>query len=206
MRRLAAAAVCLIGLLALPAGCNRATDTAKTDDQPPPGPPPQDDDGLAARLTQTGQFGRYSLSLPPDYAAVPMQDRPQLELAAWSAKAADGRPVGVVSAAVFSDPKLVADAGKGMRQTLVNYSAGVTDSSGCKITARGPTRTNTAGGLDVTRFAFEGTGPDGTPMKGVTFGAIDGDRVVTAVAAGFGDAAAEQARLFEDVADSLRKK
>ena len=43
-------------------------------------------------------------------------------------------------------------------------------------------------------------------MKGVTFGAIDGDRVVTAVAAGFGDAAAEQARLFEAVADSLRQK
>jgi hypothetical protein len=163
---------------------------------------------LVNELKQKAEVGGYQISLPQQLTPVqtPVELPPHIQMGAWVAKTAGGEPAGIVSLGVFSDAQMLGEANKNMRQTLVNFSAGVADTSGIKITSRGPTETGLVNGLRFTRFAFSGTTPNRADMRGLVYGAVDENRVVAIVGMGFGTTAEVESKRLESVIATTKKR
>ena len=74
-----------------------------------------------------------------------------------------------------------------------------------KITTRGPTESGQVNGVEFSRFAFTAMAPNQTATQGLAYGAIDGQRVVTVIAMGFGGVANDEIKLLESVIATLKK-
>jgi hypothetical protein len=172
--------------------------------QPPS--PWQPDPGRADELTQTVTFDKYQMSLPKGYAADPPKSAGSMKVFSWKGPAPADLPPPVLIATVTADKKLVEEAKKNMRQTLVNYSAGTTTSSGIKIAKRGPTETGSLAGIEFSRFTWSGTTAAGVAVSGLAYGGIDEPNAVILLAINFGPNTAGADRLSEAAIATLRRQ
>jgi hypothetical protein len=166
------------------------------------------DPALVNELNQKGVVGAYQISLPQRFTPVqvPVDLPPDNQSATWVAKSASGEPAAIVLLAVHSDANMLGNATKNMRQSLVNFSAGVADTAEIRIDTRGPTETGLVNGLRFTRFAFSGAAPNQDNMRGVVYGVVDGDFLVILIGMGFGAAAEAEIEWLESMAATTRRR
>jgi hypothetical protein len=143
-------------------------------------PPP----GAADRLTQIATFGNYQISLPQDFIAEPAKTVGNLQVYCWTVPSAEHKPTTLLIA-LSTDERLLAEARANMRQALINFSAGATDSRGIRITSRENTQTGSIGGLVFSGFDWFGKATVGT-RTGYVYGGLDGNQVVAIL--GYADA------------------
>lgn len=166
------------------------------------------DPKLVDQLKRTGEIGAYGLSLPHEFTAleVPRGLPGNMKMASWKGPARPDAAPGSLIVALLPDDKAVAEASKNMRQFLVNFSAGVTDSGGTKIVTRGPTESGTLGGIGFSRFGWSGSGPGGSAAQGFAYGAIDNGQVIAFVVQNFGASAATENKLLEAALATFKKR
>ena len=166
------------------------------------------DSGLMNQLKQTGTVGDYQLSLPEDYTFVedPKSATRKFKMATWKGRVKEGDIPSLLSLAILTDSRTVNEAGKNMRQMLVNFSAGMTDGAGIQITKREQTETGNWGSMQYSRFLWSGSLADGTVVKGMAYGAIDNGQVVAVIGENFGTNADSANQLLEAAISTLKKK
>jgi hypothetical protein len=165
------------------------------------------DPRLVSQLKQTGEVGDYRLSLPPEFTAVEVPRRlpGNMKMATWKGKARAGEALASLSVALVSDERAANEA-RNMRQFLVNYSAGVTETVGIKISRREVTETGELGGIGFSRFRWSGTTPDGTAVRGLVYGAIDKGQVIAIIAMNFGASAETENKLMEAAIATFKRR
>jgi hypothetical protein len=193
-------------------GCNKAEPT-KSDQKP------KADDTNAAKktpdsnlrhdLTKEGDVDKYQISLPKDFADLPAPKNlpPFVKTYTWQGPSVQNIPSGIITITVITQEKAVDEAKQNVRQFLVNFSAGVTESSGIKIAQRGPTEQFTFNGIAFSRFKWTGTAQNQKPVTGFAYGAIIGTDVVAITTLHIDPAkAAATADLMENIIATFKKK
>jgi len=165
------------------------------------------DPARAGELTQMVTFDRYQMSLPKDFAAEKLTGVPpkDIQVFVWKAPAAGDRPPLVLISTIMAGKAAVAEAKKNMRQALVNWSAGMANSSGIKIAKRGATETGTISGLAFSRFKWTGTTADGGPANGMAYGTVDDAQALLLMPISFQQNPETDMRLMEAVLATLHK-
>jgi len=196
MALLAAAVICAAGCSSSPGGKGTSEESAWT-------PDPQ----LVDQLKQAVEAGDFRLSLPLKFTAidVPRGLPAGMKMSAWKGEGKAGEAPPTLSVSAFSDGKVVKEAAN-MRQFLVNYSAGVTESTGIKISRREATESGQLGGIGFSRFKWSGTAANGTDARGVVYGAIDNGRVIAIIAMCFGTSAETQNKLMEAAIATFKRR
>jgi hypothetical protein len=162
---------------------------------------------VAGQLTQPVSFGTYQISLPREFTFLPPkgQTPADLKMFAWQGPAAPGEPPPLLFVGILSDKKILEDAKKNMRQVLVNYSAGLTDSIGAHIAGRGATETGSLDGIGWTRFQWSGATTSQVPAAGFAYGAIDDASVIAIIPINFGADAGARSMLMESIIATFKK-
>jgi hypothetical protein len=194
---------CLVVMYA--AGCGRSPSGDKKSDQSVWTPDPD----LAKQLKQTGEVGDYRLSVPVQFTAVelPVKMPANMTAATWMGKAKPGELPPLLSVIVTSDQQMVNEATQNMRQSLVNFSAGWSSTSGIQITTRERTESGALGGIPFSRFRWSGTKTDdGTVVRGVVYGAVDNGRSIAIIGMNFGPNADTENKLLETAIATFRKR
>lgn len=162
------------------------------------------DASIMKQLTQTVKVGDYQLSLPANYTGGENRRAPAgFRSAAWKGIAQDGKQPGLVIFTIMSDST---EAKANMRQALVNFSAGVTDSMGVTITTRAKTETGTIAGLSFSRFTWTASTKNQLEVKGIVYGTIDNGKVISFIVMGFEPDASAQNKWHESIVATLRKR
>jgi hypothetical protein len=191
--------------LAAPA-CNKAGPT-KSDQKP-------NSDDTAKKnpghdLTKQGDMDKYQISLPKDFADQPAPNNlpPFVKSYTWKGPAVQNIPSAVITIMVITQGKAVDEAKQNVRQFLVDFSAGVTDSSGIKIAQRGPTEQFAFNGIAFSRFKWSGTAANQKPVAGFAYGTVIGADVVAITTLHIDPAkAAATADLMEAIVATFKKK
>jgi hypothetical protein len=209
-----------LALLSL-AGCRRESSPASGASRPDtagPGLAPSDgtkpdqsvwtpDPNLVSQLKQTGDVGDYRLSLPPEFTAVAAPGVPgNIKSATWKGKAGAGELPAILSVVVIPEERAVNEARMNMRQFLVNFSAGVTDTSGVQISTRDRTESGALGGIAFSRFRWSGATADRTAVRGLAYGAVDEGRVIAIIAMNFGVNAETENKRMETAIATFKKR
>jgi hypothetical protein len=191
-------------------GCSPSSNSSPSP-QPKAGPnAPQSvwdpNPSRAAELTQAVTIDKYHLSLPKDFTAEKLDAVPKgMKLFAWTGPVHGERPSIAFIAAIMSGKAEVAEAKKNMRQALVNFSGGMTDSSGIKIAKRGVTETGSLGGMPFSRFKWTGTGADQAPMNGMAYGGISDEQAILLLPMTSAANPESDMKLMEAVVATLKK-
>lgn len=166
------------------------------------------DKDLMSQLKQTGEVADYQLLLPADLAKIDTTGKaiPKMALGMWLRKPTETKPPAVISVSIFADEKMVAEAKKNVRQAMVNFSAGFTNSMGVKIQNRGKTESGDINGIPFSRLAWTGVGQDGSPVQGLAYCGIDNGSVITINALGYGPDALKESKLHEAAIATIKKK
>jgi len=165
------------------------------------------DAGAPKQLKKVATLGNYQFSLPADYTGGEAGGTPPgMRSAAWKGAAKAGEQPGIVLFTLFSDAASVKEGGQNMRQSLVNFSAGVTDSMGIKITTREKTEVGRIAGLTFTRFKWAGTTNNQLEVQGINYGVIDNGKVINFIVMGFGSQADSQNKWHESMVATFKKR
>jgi hypothetical protein len=194
---------CLVLMCA--AGCGRSPSGDTKPDQAVWTPDPD----LVKQLKQTGEVGDYQLSVPLQFTAVelPVKMPANMKSATWMGKAKPGELPALLTVIVTSDQQMVNEARQNMRQSLVNFSAGWSDTSGIQITTRERTESGALGGIPFSRFRWSGTKTDdGTAVRGIVYGAVDNGRSIAIIGMNFGPSADTANKLLETAIATFRKR
>lgn len=127
-------------------------------------------------------------------------------MAHWKGTAQPGRLPGFLSIAIFSDPKVVSESTRNMRQSLVNFSAGLTDASRIRIGKREKTEIMTFNGIEFSRFKWSGSAPDGSVAQGLVYGATHNQKSIMISAINIGADAENENKKLEAAIATFKKR
>ena len=169
-------------VIATSGGCKPAATTSTA---PATSAQPAATQGPAASAPVDGEraeFGDYAFTLPKGFQAteVPEGALPHnMRIGVWKLMIDETNPAALFLANSMTDAQQAKTATQNMRQALVNYSAGTTDSMGIKIQQRGKTETTQVNGITLTHFNWLAQRADGKQMGGVVYGFVEGDTMTT---------------------------
>jgi hypothetical protein len=203
-----------LGLLlsvAATAGCSKAEGTAAN---PNAGKTPpaktnsiwEPDPGWANELTQTITFDKYQLSAPKylkaDKTGVPAG---AMTIYSWKIDSGMDVPATVLTVAVTSDKKMVAEAQKDMRKSVFGFTGGMTKQWGLQYNPPSAPETGSLGGIPFTRIKWHANSQT-IAADGLSYGAIDGDNAVMIVAASLGQDSITRTTLMQAVIATFKKQ
>lgn len=190
-------------------GCGKSDDDSK--EQEPAkearleNKPPQaiwkPDPALAGELTQQGNLGKWRIMLPKEFTLMPPGPNvpPDVKSYFWKGQSTADVPPPMFVVMVFSDKETVEEGKRSMRQSLVNVSAGITDSVGIVIGSRERTETGSLDGIEFTRFKWFGTTKNHIGVTGLVYGAIDDSTAIVIITMNCGTDARKGSTLMETI-------
>jgi hypothetical protein len=204
----------LFGVIVTATGCgNPASTTVKPNATGPAAPVTkttqsvwEPDPNRMEQLTQTATFDQYQLSVSKEFAADAPKTAGAMKIFSWKGQGAADLPPPVLIAVIASDKKMVDEAKKNMRQALTNFSAGMTNPSGVKITKREETETGSLAGIGFSRFKWSGATTAGLPVSGLAYGGVEEPNAVMVLAINFGPNADAANKLIESAIATLKRK
>jgi hypothetical protein len=170
------------------------------------------------RFPELIEFDNYTMRVPSDFKPAEIKQTlgDSVKIFAWKGEAPEGEQPNVLTVAIRSDEKAVAAAKQDMRKDLVDYSAGMCNSMNVAVARRDPTETGAVNGLEFSRYKWFGrpknnaklTGgfKDDSIAYGITYGFIDGSKVMLINLAYFGAAAKEKIDWAATMVATLEKK
>jgi hypothetical protein len=202
----------LAATLVVTAGCSKSDNTAvKTNATNGPVAPRSvwdPDPARAGEFTQTLPFDKYQLTAPKSLVADPDGTKRDGAMShfTWAINSGTDIPKVVLIATVTEDKKLVGEAQKNMKQTLINYTASMTNPYGLEPRRTTEPETGSLSGIPFTRYKWNAATKTGTRLEGLSYGGVDSGRAVLFVVLGFGDDADTNLALTQAVLATLKKQ
>jgi hypothetical protein len=163
---------------------------------------------LVGQLTQSATLDRYQISLPRDFTFAGSKKRPgNVEQFVWQRPAGAQGGAAILSIDIVSDKKN-ATATKDLRNALVSYWGGMFEASKMiDNPKRNEPEAGSINGISFYRFTWSGSMKlNQAPVKGLAYGAIDGDNVILCVGMNIGEDAEKGRQLMETVLATFKKK
>lgn len=125
------------------------------------------------------EFEEFTFVLPNRYRAEasPASGDDRMVIGVWRSMKNQDEPEAALLANFVRDAKLFAETEANPRQSLVNFSAGLTDNMGMKILTRGETEKMSSNGVNFTYFDWSGQ-LGGKEIGGATYAILRGERVL----------------------------
>jgi hypothetical protein len=220
MRGLERIVATLLLCLAVTAGC-QPSPKKPLPDRPSPDKPtatPLDDKvkigvwkpnpELVGQLTQSVDVDMYQILLAKDFISAGTKTlRDNGTQYGWKRQSGEKDGAAVLTIEIIADKK-IADETKDLQNALVSYWHGMFGASKIIDNAKpGEAEMGSINGITFCRFKWSGSSKiDQTQVKGLAYGAIDGDKVILVVGMNFGADAENSRQLMEATLATFKKK